>query len=93
MEKFFVPYKSDKPVSVCVNGHELIIVASDSDSLLGADFMEHDFVKELECEPDDVEVMLANLGSEHSPGVILAPSDIEPDELIESLTQELPWIQ
>ena len=92
MEKFFIPYKADKPASICVNGHRLIIVTTDSDTFEATE-LEHDSVQEVECEADDLENMLAHLGTEHSTGVVLAPSDIEHDELIASLSEELPWIQ
>jgi hypothetical protein len=93
MEKFFVPYKADKPVCVSVNGHDLIIVTADIESLMEAEFMEHDSLQEYECDLDEVEELLADIGMEHQTGVVLAPADIEPKDFIESLSQELPWIQ
>lgn len=98
MEKFYIPYKSNKPAWTYVNGHRLIIVSTDSETFSGEGFDDVDSVQELECDMADIESTIAALQEDlietgESGGVVIAPTDIDPDELLESLSRELPWIQ
>lgn len=76
-----------------VNGHKLVIISPDEEALESASSFESDSLHELEYDPADLESTLAILQNEVQVGIVLAPENISPDELIESLSDELPWIQ
>jgi len=93
MEKLFIPYKEDKPAYVYINGHCLIILSTDGESLEAAQCVDLDSIQELECNPSDMESIIASLHEDVKGGIIITPTDVNPDELVESLAEELPWIQ
>jgi hypothetical protein len=93
MEKLFVPYKQNKPAYVSVNGHQLVIVSTDHEALEAALCFDSDSLHELEADPEDLESIIESLKGEIEGGIVFAPAEISPDELVESLQAELPWIQ
>lgn len=96
MTVFFVPYTDNAPAPVSINGHRVLIVASDSEdivqelSTIGADE-----IREIHVVKDDDEEIsqaLAELAADIGGGVVLTPPGITPRVMIDNLSRELPWI-
>jgi hypothetical protein len=96
MENFFVPYTGKKPALVCINGHRLVILTHEKDTLeedldlLGADRVKK--VKVAENE-DDQERFLGKIARQVDGGVVIAPAGIGLRDIIKNLESELPWVQ
>ncbi len=93
MEKLFVPYKQDKPACLFVNGHKLIVLSEDERTLESIVEIDSDSFKEVIFSPSELDNVLTTIQREVSGGVIVAPQDVDPDDLIKSLQDELPWVQ
>ena len=93
METIFIPYNGSHPASIQINGHDVVILSSDTDAL--KDVMSVDkFVPVEGVEtPDDLTDALLNLGVVPGCSIVLAPSEVSMDEVIGSLHRDLPWIQ
>lgn len=95
MSIFFVPYFDNTPATIEVNGHKLLIVASDSEDLqqemssIGAEEIREVIV---EKEDEEIPAALADLAADIGGGVVLTPPGVRPLEMIDSLVKELPWI-
>ncbi len=96
MDNFFVPYTGNKPASVCINGHRLVILCHEKDmleddlELLGADR-----VKKVKFGSSDVEQekVLGKLAKQVDGGVVIAPTGVDLREVLRNLESELPWLQ
>lgn len=96
MNNFFVPYTGKKPALVNINGHRLVILAEEKDTLeedlelLGADR-----VKKLKVSDSDAaqEQMLGKIARQVDGGVVIAPSGIGLRDVLKNLESELPWFQ
>lgn len=92
MTKIFVPYEHNRPASIIINGHRLLILATsreeiESDlSAVGADE-----VRQVELVGDETEA-LAELGASVQSGVVVTPPGISIGDLMHSLQEELPWV-
>ncbi len=95
MSVFFVPYFDDVPATIEVNGHTLLIVASDSDDLqeemsfIGANEI-REFI--VEKEEEEIPEVLADLAADIGGGVVLTPPGVRTLDMIDDLVRELPWI-
>lgn len=91
----FVPYIGKKPAALEINGHTLIILSTNREAvessldILGADHL----VRLGSDSPEAQEQVLTNLAKEIKGGVVISPGDIEVPDLIDSLRQDLPWVQ
>lgn len=93
MERIYIPYKKNKPAIVEVNGHELLVVASDKDALRSSQLIDSDSFKEVDAEgPYEVEFLFSSLEPDFKAGVVFAPDDVETDEFITILSGQLPWV-
>lgn len=96
MNNFFVPYTGKKPALVNINGHRLVILAEEKDTLeedlelLGADRVKK--VKVADSESDQ-EQMLGKIARQVDGGVVIAPSGIGLRDVLKNLESELPWFQ
>ena len=96
MENFFVPYTGKKPALVCINGHRLVILSHEKDTLeedldlLGADRVKTVKVKGSESEQ---ERLLGKIAREVDGGVVIAPAGVGLRDVIKNLESELPWLQ
>lgn len=96
MDNFFVPYTGNKPASVCINGHKLVILAHDKDmledelELLGADCIKR---LRLSSSEDEQQRALGKIARQVDGGVVIAPSGVELKDVIKNLEEELPWVQ
>lgn len=96
MENFFVPYFGKRPASLCINGHKLVILAHEKDTLeddldlLGADRVKS--VK-LSDKHGDQEKFLGKIARQVDGGVVIAPTGVDLRDVIRNLESELPWLQ
>lgn len=96
MGRFYVPYAGDKPASVLVNGHRLIILARDKTtfedelSLIGADSLK---VFASGNSQEEETHAFNKLARSLNAGVVIAPGDIGLQDVIRNLENQLPWLQ
>lgn len=96
MNNFFVPYTGKKPALVNINGHRLVILAEEKDTLeedlelLGADRVKKVKVADSESEQEQ---MLGKIARQVDGGVVIAPSGIGLRDVLKNLESELPWFQ
>lgn len=95
MTNYFVPYSGKKPVSLNVNGHKLILLATDKESIeselpeVGGDRLKVFKVGESEVEK---EKFLTDFAFKNEAGVVIVPSEISPKDLLKNLESQLPWL-
>ena len=96
MDNFFVPYIGKKPASICINGHRLVILAQERDTLeedldlLGADSVKR--VKSGVSEQDQ-EKLFGKLARQVDGGIVIAPEGVGIRDVLKNLESELPWLQ
>ena len=96
MSTFFVPYnQNDKPVTVEINGHTVLILCAEEEDLaddlplIGGASMKEITIQDEELENSE---LLAELAEDIDGGVVVAPAGVPLKNMIESLHDELPWI-
>lgn len=95
MKEYFIPYSGNAPAYVFINGHKLIILSGDSSVIgdglpvLGADRVRKVYSGETKEEEN---AFLNGLASKISAGVVVAPNDVEMEDIIQNLETELPWL-
>ena len=90
-----MPYQNDVPVAVEVNGHQLVILTTDEEALLSSDAIVADYalpVTEPAENEEELEEMLVRLAETQKAGIVVAPSEISLEAVIDNLKQELPWL-
>jgi hypothetical protein len=96
MKTLYVPFSGDKPASVVVNGHRLVILAQeDADleenlGLLGADHVESVGGGN---SMEEQAMLMGKLAKLADGGVVIAPKDADLGDLIKNLEAQLPWLQ
>lgn len=96
MENFFVPYVGKRPASLCINGHRLVILAHEKDTLeddldlLGADRLKKVKISDKGAEH---EKFLGKIARQVDGGVVIAPMGVDLRDIIKNLESELPWLQ
>jgi len=96
MEHFFVPYSGKRPASVCINGHNLVILTHEKDTLeedldlLGADRVR---TVKLGEKQDEQQKFLGRIARQVDGGVVIVPAGIGLRDIIKNLEDELPWLQ
>ncbi|MDC0357527.1 hypothetical protein OAO01_01830 [Oligoflexia bacterium] len=96
MTEYFIPYAGKQPASLNINGHKLVIVSQDRQELMDhLQVLGGDRLEELRsgASREEEQELLEDLADRIDGGVVVAPSDIELDEVIRDLQSELPWIQ
>jgi hypothetical protein len=96
MESFYVPYTGKKPAAVSINGHRLVILTHEKDTLEeDLDLLGADRVKSIKVGTADVdqEEFLGKIARQVDGGVVIAPSGIGLRDVIKNLETELPWLQ
>ena len=97
MATLYIPYCNDKPVSIEVNGHTLLILCPDEDILLFNDVLDAEYALPLDddhiANESDLEAKLGTLAHNEGAGVVIAPAEVPLEELVENLRDQLPWIQ
>lgn len=107
MQKFYVPYKKNAPAIVTINGHSVLVITTDEEALEESltleaeDVLEVDMYEDIEERPESIieglpkdifEKSKKNRLSEQL-SVVVAPPEIDVDSLLNSLKDELVWIQ
>jgi hypothetical protein len=95
MTRYFVPYLEGVPAVVEINGHRMILVSSEEESVddllsvSGAD----DY-REIEVPDSELskEFALADLAGETAGGIVITPPGISPDVIVSELGNQLPWL-
>jgi hypothetical protein len=96
MNNFFVPYTGKKPALVNINGHRLVILAEEKDTLeedlelLGADRVKAVKVAGSESAQEQ---LLGKIARQVDGGVVIAPSGVGLRDVLKNLETELPWFQ
>lgn len=91
-----MPYMGRRPASVSINGHRLVILAHDRDTLeedldlLGADRVKTFTLGE---NPDEHDTLIGKIARQVDGGVVIAPEGVNLREVLKNLESELPWVQ
>ena len=96
MSWFFVPYAGKKPAAVNINGHRLVILAKDPDIFADKlDAFGADKVKRMPTGSSSEEetFFLNKIAEKSHAGVVIAPGDVEVEDVIRNLQVQLPWLQ
>lgn len=96
MSQLFAPFKGSHPAAVTINGHRLIILASDRSELEESlDLVGGDRLRRLRVVGSEVEQgrVLRRLAHRVQGGVVIAPPHTSVPALLESLKEQLPWVQ
>ena len=96
MKNFYVPYFGPKPAVVNINGHKLVILAQDPEALRNdLALVGGDHLKRIDAgeSPEEERVVLDRLAKSVQGGVVIAPTEVEVEDVIRNLEAELPWIQ
>lgn len=94
MEKLYVPYAGGEPATVDINGHRVVILSHERETLedeIGIVGGDNVVAVEEEGLNDESEAMrrLAETAHAH---VILSPKEVSLAEFVQSLTEALPWV-
>jgi hypothetical protein len=96
MKKFYIPYSGRKPSAVEINGHRLIMLAQDKESVIthldavGADRLK--VVKVEDSETAEVE-FFSKLSFRNHAGVVILPPEVSCGDMLATLEASLPWVQ
>lgn len=94
MNNFFVPYTGKKPALVNINGHRLVILAEEKDTLEeDLDLLGADRVKKLKVADSSQDQLLGKIARQVDGGVVIAPSGVGLRDVLKNLETELPWFQ
>lgn len=94
MNRIFVPYSGEDPAAIEINGHRLLIVASNEDDLdQNEELLGSDEIKEFDLPEADEPATFAQLAQQVHGGIVMTPPGIDLETLIEHLARELPWLQ
>ena len=86
----YVPYTGDKPAMVSINGHNLVIAAEESQTLLrDLQTVGGDSVRKINDQNMDA---LTSLAASVRGGIVIAPKEISLPTMIKNLEAQLPWL-
>ncbi len=94
-DSFFVPYTGKKPASVCVNGHRLVILSSERDTIEDElDLFGADRIKKVRLGSSELEQerALGKIARQADGGVVIAPAGVGIRDVLKNLESELPWV-
>ncbi len=100
MEKVYVPFIENEPITVEVNGHRFLILASEEEDLMDqleefgdAEVREFDVhISDVAEGNFDLSHELTQISEHANAGVLVQPPGVSTSLLIESLESELPWL-
>lgn len=97
MTTLYIPYFNDRPVSIQVNGHNLLILTSDEESLLASDVFDVEYALPMEDDSykseEELEEALGSLAEQENVGIVIAPPEVALEDIVENLKVQLPWLQ
>ena len=89
----FVPFTEGQPALLTVNGHRLLLVATEAEDFSGQlGLFDAEELREVHID-EAIEDTLAQLSDEGQAGVVVVPPGASAFDVIESLYSELPWVQ
>ncbi len=101
MERFYIPYIDNRPALININGHKVLVLATDEETLeaseklsfkevksLDGDFQDNDFSGIIDYLPHELTVE----NRKQHICVVLANHDIDIDTLLITVERELPWV-
>lgn len=94
-DSFFVPYTGKKPASVSINGHRLVILSAERDSIEDElDLFGADRVKKVRLGVSELEQerTLGKIARQVDGGVVIAPAGVGIRDVLKNLESELPWV-
>jgi hypothetical protein len=94
-DSFFVPYTGKKPASVSINGHRLVILSSERDTIEDdLDLFGADRIKKVRLGVSEVEQerALGKIARQVDGGVVIAPAGVGIRDVLKNLESELPWV-
>ena len=95
MSIYYIPYHGRKPAAVVINGHRLVILSQNKESLqqdlpmLGADQVKS---VESEVEVEDNLPLIDRIAKNAKAGVVFATGETNIPEVIKNLEEQLPWL-
>lgn len=96
MKALYIPYTGTRPASIVVNGHKLLILSQDKDTLEESlDLIGADSVRKIRNSESDAEQELAidRIARKNRASIVIAPIEAEVSDILRSLETELPWLQ
>ena len=95
MASFYVPFSGPEPAAVSIKGHRFIILSRDPGILEnGLGLLGADSLKRIESpDPYQENYFLDDLARRINAGIVIAPFDVELNEVLSNLESELPWLQ
>jgi hypothetical protein len=95
MTTLYMPYQNNRPLAINVNGHNLLIVTADEDTLLMSEVMDVDYALPIEGvieEEGRLDQRLVEIAESENAGIVVAPVAIPLEDIIRNLELELPWL-
>ena len=95
MTTLYMPYMDDKPASIKVNGHDLLILSEDEELLLASEVMDVEYALPIESGSSEEELddLLVEIAEEQNLGIVVAPEEVPLEDVVKNLETELPWLQ
>lgn len=95
MSYFYTPYSGDKPATIWVNGHRVIIVSERRESFARSlDLLGADSVKRIPGgnTAKDHRRFFSELSKSADGGIVVTTDELSVADVIKGLETELPWI-
>lgn len=95
MTAFYVPFSGDRPTPVLVNGHRMLILSHNQESLkFGLPYLGAERVVEIAVGDTEEEksAFLNDLAQTVKGGIVIAPVDLPIEEVVQNLSSQLPWL-
>lgn len=95
METLYAPYVGNAPATIEVNGHRVVVLATDPSALeeqlalVGGDSV-HPLDESTEASGEDALHRLAEVTHAH---VVVTPREATVEDVLHSLEESLPWLQ
>ena len=95
MATFYVPFAGDRPASLSIKGHRLVILTrtkgtlQDGLPLVGAERI--DKVRSPKSKEAELQT-LTEIGRKANSGIVVAPPDLDMSDVIKNLEAQLPWL-
>lgn len=94
MNKYFVPYSHNTPVTFQIKGHRLVLLGTSEEEMrMELDDLGGDEIREFDADDDGAELFMADIAIKNNSAVVLAPPGSNLLSLMTRLKEELPWIQ
>ena len=94
MNRLFIPFLNNSPLTLSIKGHRLLIVSTDKEDCSNYQKQyENCIIKEYEILEENEEDFFQELTQQYDTGIVVAPIGADMQTVIDSLEHELPWVQ